>query len=295
MKQAIVVTGANKGIGFAICQQILIEHSNTFVFLGSRDLTRGDEAVTNLIKDNKDKVTDIKERIQLLHLDVTDENSIIKASETVANKVNSIEGMCLYGLVNNAGVYHKDFSYMLKVNYYGALLCSKHFSPILKKCACSAKPRIVNISSGAASMYAQKEDQKTRNLFDSKETTLEQIEELILLKTKIFGSNEEMSAYGFTKACLNTMTMQLAKEYNNDIIVSACSPGYIATDLTLKNGMNPTLPPVAGTKCPLKMLFEKLPGNGYYFGSDGLRSPLVIYRGVGDPEFQGHEKVNNPL
>ena len=37
----VVVTGANKGIGWAIVTAILEEHDDTFVFLGARDPGRG--------------------------------------------------------------------------------------------------------------------------------------------------------------------------------------------------------------------------------------------------------------
>eukprot|EP00656_Telonema_subtile_P048485 TRINITY_DN5787_c0_g1_i5.p1 TRINITY_DN5787_c0_g1~~TRINITY_DN5787_c0_g1_i5.p1 ORF type:complete len:106 (+),score=4.46 TRINITY_DN5787_c0_g1_i5:3-320(+) len=37
-----------------------------------------------------------------------------------------------------------------------------------------------------------------------------------------------------------------------------------------------------------KMLFEDLPGNGYYFGSDGVRSPYHFMRSPGEPEYDGN-------
>ena len=97
------------------------------------------------------------------------------------------------------------------------MLCSRYISPMLRENA-SKKPRIVNISSGAASMYCGKEQNKDIvKLFDSKATTLDKIEELIHLKTKQeqeketninanLADSSQMSKYGFSKACLNTLT-----------------------------------------------------------------------------------------
>ena len=41
----ILVTGANKGIGLATVENLLQNHPDTFLILGSRDEKRGDEAV----------------------------------------------------------------------------------------------------------------------------------------------------------------------------------------------------------------------------------------------------------
>lgn len=89
--------------------------------------------------------------------------------------------------------------------------------------------------------------------------------------------------YGLSKALLNAYTMLLARE-NPGLAINACSPGYIRTDLTGGAG---GLPPEAGTRAANKLLFGKLEGNGRYYGSDGLRSPLHLQRDPGAPEYKG--------
>ena len=42
------VTGANKGQGFALCRRILAEHTDTRVFLCSRDAGKGQVAAAKL-------------------------------------------------------------------------------------------------------------------------------------------------------------------------------------------------------------------------------------------------------
>lgn len=44
-----VVTGGNKGIGLAIVKQILKKIDNSFVFLGSRSVERGNQAINVFI------------------------------------------------------------------------------------------------------------------------------------------------------------------------------------------------------------------------------------------------------
>jgi len=49
MAKRIVVTGGNSGIGFALCKQLVTEHG-CHVYLGSRSLERGTDAVNKIKK-----------------------------------------------------------------------------------------------------------------------------------------------------------------------------------------------------------------------------------------------------
>eukprot|EP00954_Amorphochlora_amoebiformis_P027071 1383147-Amorphochlora_amoeboformis.AAC.1 len=73
----VIVTGANKGIGLAIVQRLLDETTDTFVFLGSRSLERGEAALKTVLS------ADTKGRASVLQIDVSDEKSIEKAVESV--------------------------------------------------------------------------------------------------------------------------------------------------------------------------------------------------------------------
>ena len=44
----VLVTGGNKGIGLAVCRQLLAAHPDVYVLLGSRDKSRGALAVKQL-------------------------------------------------------------------------------------------------------------------------------------------------------------------------------------------------------------------------------------------------------
>ena len=46
-------------------------------------------------------------------------------------------------------------------------------------------------------------------------------------------------------------------------------------------------PPAAGARCPMALLFGELEGNGHYYGSDALRSPMDRYRSPGSPAYTG--------
>ena len=108
---------------------------------------------------------------------------------------------------------------------------------------------------------------------------------------KGLGSGEP---YGLSKACLNSYTMLLAREHPS-LCINACSPGSIETDLTRKyadmQGKPPAelgmKPPSAGARAAMFLLFGKPEGNGRYYGSDAVRSPLDRYRAPGDPPYAG--------
>jgi NAD(P)-dependent dehydrogenase (short-subunit alcohol dehydrogenase family) len=91
----VLVTGANKGIGKAICERLLTEWKDTHVLLASRDLQRGEEAIQDLIVSVGQ---DCQDRLELIHLDTSSDESVAAAAEKLAG-----EGK-LYGIVNNAGV-----------------------------------------------------------------------------------------------------------------------------------------------------------------------------------------------
>ncbi|MEV6483176.1 SDR family oxidoreductase [Streptomyces sp. NPDC051576] len=132
-----LVTGANKGIGKEIARLLVAE--GLTVYVGSRDAARGERAVEEL-----------GGGARLLPLDVTDADSIAAAARQVT---------ALDVLVNNAGIMAggspapeadlDDFRRTYETNVFGVLAVTNAFLPALRR---SSHPRIVNISSGTASL-----------------------------------------------------------------------------------------------------------------------------------------------
>lgn len=75
----IVVTGANKGIGLAICRKLLTDAEDTFVYLGARDQNRGDAAAKTLVEANPVWGG----RVAVLLVDVTNAASVQSAAATL--------------------------------------------------------------------------------------------------------------------------------------------------------------------------------------------------------------------
>jgi NAD(P)-dependent dehydrogenase (short-subunit alcohol dehydrogenase family) len=239
-----LVTGANKGIGREIARQLAA--AGHTVYVGSRDAGRG-----------KDAVADIGGDARLLVLDVTDAGSIAAAARQVPS---------LDILVNNAGISSGDpkqvteedpetFRRIYETNVFGVVAVTNAFLPALRR---SAHPRIVNISSGTASLAA----------------SAGQAEGVIAFASRPTGA---LGAYRSSKTALNELTVLYANALAGDgFKVNALAPGLRDTDL---NGPDRPLASQAGDPAEgaagavrLALLPDDGP-NGGFFSWDGSVVP----------------------
>ncbi len=134
-----LVTGANKGIGFAICQGLLAAGFD--VILAARSIDKAKAAIEQLQTSNA----------RPLELDVSDDDSIYQAAKNLSNEIDSLDV-----LINNAGIYpdkgvniltvsRELLNRTMNVNAFGAVQVTQAFLPLLSK---SRNARIVNTSSG---------------------------------------------------------------------------------------------------------------------------------------------------
>jgi NAD(P)-dependent dehydrogenase (short-subunit alcohol dehydrogenase family) len=132
-----LVTGASGGIGKEIARQLAA--AGLTVYVGSRRIERGRRAVD-----------EIAGSVRLLVVDVTDAASVADAAAQVED---------LDVLVNNAGVMIDgsaateadvdSFRRTYETNVFGVVAVTNAFLPALRR---SARPRIVNVSSGTGSL-----------------------------------------------------------------------------------------------------------------------------------------------
>ncbi len=119
-QKAVLVTGASTGIGRNITERLASE--GYFVYAGAR-------------KEKDLQELDAIENVESIRLDVTIQEDIIAAVETITKA-----GRGLYGLVNNAGVLvlgpmieveEDDLEFQIDVNVYGPYRITKAFSPLI--------------------------------------------------------------------------------------------------------------------------------------------------------------------
>jgi NAD(P)-dependent dehydrogenase (short-subunit alcohol dehydrogenase family) len=145
-KQIItLITGANQGVGFEAAKNLVLSSASHHVIIGSRDASRGSQAVSDL-----QSLQDIKGSLETIQIDVTDDKSVDAAAEHVATKYGHLDV-----LVNNAGVNNmnpnlrESMRVILATNLVGVASVTEAFLPLLKK---SDEPRLVLVSSSVGSI-----------------------------------------------------------------------------------------------------------------------------------------------
>jgi carbonyl reductase 1 len=135
-QRVILVTGANKGIGFYVVKKLLNESSSddTIILLGSRDLKRGQDALEQLGSPSN---------VHLLQLDISSIESINQAVSEIKEKYNGQLDI----VINNAGVAIEEVTVEVArttfaVHYYGIKLLNEQLFPLIRK-----NGRIINVSS----------------------------------------------------------------------------------------------------------------------------------------------------
>ena len=230
-----LITGANKGIGKEAAKQL--GKSGFKVFIGSRDLERGQKAANELKAAGVDA--------EAVQLDVTSQSSVDAAISVIHEKVGHLDV-----LVNNAGIVAErgttlDTTDIAKVeetmqtNFIGPLRVLKAAQALLQK---SKAPRVVNVSSSLGSLaFSSDKDSPYKDYLT-------------------FG-------YNCSKAALNMMTVVAASSFEKTKINAIC-PGYVATDINDNSGPRSV---EQGAAIILKMatLADDGPTGGY-FNDDGV-------------------------
>lgn len=93
MERVVVVTGANSGIGLALCERLLSEDSQFRLCLACRNMQRAEAARAALLTSHPDA------QVDLLHLDVGSVQSVLTAAQEIKTRYNRVDFLYL-----NAGI-----------------------------------------------------------------------------------------------------------------------------------------------------------------------------------------------
>jgi NAD(P)-dependent dehydrogenase (short-subunit alcohol dehydrogenase family) len=227
----VLITGANKGIGFEAARQI--GRTGATVLLGARTRSAGEAAAAMLADEGL--------TVAYVAIDVTDRASIVAAAAWIEAEFGRLDI-----LINNAGINDPAdglpsaagldaVERVFRTNFLGALAVTQIMLPLLRH---ARSGRIVNVSSGLGSL-AQNGDPNYSSA-----------------ATKLIG-------YSAAKAALNMLTVQLAYELRDTAIkVNSADPGYTATDLNGHRG-HQTIPEGAAEAVRLALLPDDGPSGSF--------------------------------
>lgn len=151
-------------------------------------------------------------------------------------------------LVNNAGIAYKNASpapfseqaeVTCKTNFFGTLEVCNILFPLLRPHA-----RVVNVSSMASQFALSKCSDQVKARFTKPDITMEELKGLMqeFIDATKAGNHQEKgfanSAYGMSKVGVTVMTFIQQRDLNSkeDIVVNACCPGYVNTDMSSHKG-----------------------------------------------------------
>ena len=147
--RTILITGANRGLGFSILQALATHSPSDHFLLAARNAKNAILAVEELRK------LGLQAEIDIVELDVASESSIKKAEEGIRKTYGRLDI-----LVNNAGIaiaegpddsnLSQRYAETFSTNVTGVALMVPAFLPLMKET--SQDPRVVNISSARASL-----------------------------------------------------------------------------------------------------------------------------------------------
>jgi NAD(P)-dependent dehydrogenase (short-subunit alcohol dehydrogenase family) len=234
--KTVLITGANKSIGLETTRQLL--QQGYYVYLGCRDLEKGDYAVSQLRSEGLNHVEPIE-------IDVNEMESIKAAREVLGGKIKVLDV-----LINNAGIAGSfpqppldtsvsEFKQVFETNLFGVVEVTQTFIDLLRQ---SPAPRIVNVTSGLGSL------------------TLHNDTNWKYYKIK-------PAVYMASKAALNAFTISLAYELRDSSFkINAVDPGFTATDFNHHTGPG-TIPDAAARVVKAAVLDHDGP-TGQFFSDD---------------------------
>ncbi|XP_033743473.1 carbonyl reductase [NADPH] 1-like [Pecten maximus] len=256
-KRVAVVTGSNKGIGYAIVRGLCKQFDGD-VYLTARDKSLGLQAVQDL---NKEGLSP-----KFHQLDVTKPDTIAKLRSFLKDTYGGLDI-----LVNNAGIFIEANSAaqdgtqaesIVRTNFTGLCDVSEALFPLLRPHA-----RVVNISSMLSFASLLKCSDELQHRFKDENISQEELKILMqqfvdCIKMGTHGANgwptgKYTSGYGVSKIGATVISFiqqrELKKDSRPDIVVNAVCPGYVVTDLTGQQGFK-TIDQGAETPLYLAML-----------------------------------------
>ncbi|CAG5037633.1 unnamed protein product [Parnassius apollo] len=256
VSKVAIVTGANKGLGYALVKE-LCENFNGTVYLTSRDEERGRCACESLNQLNLHPV--------YYQLDIVNYQNISKFCSFIKNKDQRVDI-----LINNAGILFlkdakepRDFQaeQTILVNFTALVTFTEAMLPYIVNGG-----KIVNISSSSGHL-SRIPSEKLRKQISSPNLTLNKLKELMNDYVEAVKQGKDIeegwgdSPYVVSKVGVNAYTFMLQRRLaDRKIAVNCVHPGYVISDMTRGSG---SVTPEQAAKVVAKLALEPERGGLY--------------------------------
>lgn len=262
MSKVILITGANRGIGFCIAQGIAERLEDCCILVASRDLSAAKDAIS--------KLRHLKATFEPVELDVASDDSITACLETIRKKHGRLDGTSTHPLttiqqgkkeklkrttnalhpkvlINNAAIasnpqpsntnFRSAYNLTLNTNLTSPALLTTLSFPLLHL---SSSPLVINLSSARASLHA--------------------ITTGTLPPTACI-------PYSVSKVALNALTLEFSRSYP-EVEFCVVSPGHCRTGF---NGFKGRKDPVEGARVVVELALAErgIYGSGFWEWEEG--------------------------
>ncbi|KAK3769876.1 hypothetical protein RRG08_036921 [Elysia crispata] len=245
-----VVTGGNKGVGFGIVRA-LCKNFEGDVILAARDEGRGMAAVEELSKEGLHP--------KFHHLDILDHSSIVRLRDFLQSTYHGLD--LLVNNMSSTAPFSEQAEMTCKTNYFATLDACEVLFPLLRPHA-----RVCNVSSTVCQWSLAKCSDVLKAKFTGTDITMDELTGIMKKFVESAQHNKHQeegfsdSSYGMSKVGVTVMTMIQQRDFDrrgaDDIVVNACCPGYVDTDMSSHKG---TLTIDEGAETPVYLAL--LPSN----------------------------------
>ncbi len=241
--KVVVITGASRGVGYAIGKELVTRMSEASVYLTTRQ--KNLEVLENNLRKDLGVAAD---SARYRFVDLKDKKSISKFVDIVKKRHDRLDIF-----INNAGIYHKpprqakfdetdiplhmkEVEEIVKTNYQGLKLITNSFLPVMAEGS-----RIINISSHLSNFDLPHIHTKPVLNMDSLDNLMKTYLQSVKKGTCV-ADGLPLCAYSVTKFAVNCYTKLLQEQIDIDakagrakkgISVNAICPGTMHTKMNL--------------------------------------------------------------
>jgi len=232
LKKTIVITGSNKGIGYAILERLAKDNKAFEFIMAVRKISNGEQALSNLHK----SISDIDKRVQIEQLDISNAQSIKDFVSRIDKNYGKVDA-----LINNAGMAFKGDTFgpnvvreTFQTNFFGTVDITEKMQDLIND-----NGKIITVGSSVGKLRII-QSEELKEILRNPEISKSRLFDFAKLYYAAVADDTYQQkglprqAYAMSKLLINLYTSYLAKQpqiLERNIQVYALCPGWCRTDM----------------------------------------------------------------